>query len=92
MEEETKKIIEDIFSGLTKEAETDLDLLQIKKEVYKNHPRYNNILDKILIKEKEYLTDQNKEAFETMMNTYKESVDYGIGLAKEYFDKGDKIK
>ena len=90
MEEENKKIIEDIFSGLTKDAETDLDLLQIKKEVYKNHPRYNNILDKILIKEKEYLTDQNKEAFETMMNTYKESVDYGIGLAKEYFDKGDK--
>ena len=87
--EEAKRILEDIFSDLTSNYEDNLELLERKKEKYKDHPKYNNIVDKILIKEKEYLTKENKEAYDTMMNTYVESINYGIGLAKEYFDKND---
>lgn len=87
MNEEAKRIIEDIFSDLNGDFEYNLDLLNVKKEKYKDHSRYNNILDKILIKEKDYLANENKEAYETMMNTYVESINYGISLAKEYFDK-----
>lgn len=89
MNEEAKLILEDIFSDLTSNYEDNLELLEQKKQKYKDHPRYNNILDKILIKEKEYLTHENKEAYEKMMNTYVDSIDYGIGLAKEYFEKND---
>ena len=89
MNEEAKRIVEDIFSSFSNDNEENIDLLNIKKEKYKGHPRYNNILDKILIKEKEYLNKDNKEAYETMMNAYVESVNYGINLSKEYFDKGD---
>lgn len=89
MNEEAKLILEDIFSDLTSNYEDNLELLEQKKQKYKEHPRYNNILDKILIKEKEYLTHENKEAYEKMMNTYVDSIDYGIGLAKEYFEKND---
>ena len=89
MNEEAKMIIEDIFSDLTSNYEDNLDLLAQKKEKYKNHPRYNNILDKILIKEKEYLSEENLQAYKTMMNTYVDSINYGIGLAKDYFEKGD---
>ena len=89
MSEEVRSIIEDIFSDLGSNYEDNLELLSQKKEKYKNHPRYNNILDKILIKEKEYLSSENKEAYDTMMKTYADSVNYGIGLAKEYFEKGD---
>lgn len=86
MKEEVKVIIEDVFSDLNNDDETNIDLLEQKKEKYKDHPRYNNILDKILIKEKEFLTKENKEAYEVMVNTYSESIEYGISLAKEYFD------
>ena len=89
MNEEAKVILEDIFSDLTSNYEDNLELLEQKKQKYKDYPRYNNILDKILIKEKEYLTHENKEAYEKMMNTYVDSIDYGIGLAKEYFEKND---
>ena len=89
MNEEAKMILEDIFSDLGNNHEDNLDLLERKKEKYKSHPRYNNILDKILIKEKEYLTIENKEAYDTMMKTYVDSINYGIGLAKEYFEKND---
>ena len=89
MNEEAKSIIEDIFSDLTSNYEDNLELLEQKKQKYKDHPRYNNILDKILIKEKEYLTHENKEAYEKMMSTYVDSINYGIGLAKEYFEKSD---
>ena len=82
-------IIEDIFSDLGSNYEDNLEILDRKKEKYKEHPRYNNILDKILIKEKEFLTSNNKDAYNTMMNTYVDSVNYGIGLAKEYFEKND---
>lgn len=91
MNEEAKRIVEDIFSSLEGDNEDKLDILNIKKEKYKNHPRYNNILDKILIKEKEYLSKENKEGYDSMMNTYVESVNYGINLANEYFEKGDVI-
>ena len=87
--EEAKRILEDIFSDLTSNYEDNLELLERKKEKYKDHPKYNNILDKILIKEKEYLNSANKEAYNTMINTYADSVSYGIGLAKEYFEKSD---
>lgn len=89
MNEEAKIIIEDIFSDLGSNYEENLELLEQKKEKYKSHPRYNNILDKILIKEKEYLTQENKEAYATMMKTYVDSINYGIGLAKEYFEQND---
>ena len=89
MKEEAKTILEDIFSDLGSNFEDNLELLSQKKEKYKNHPRYNNIVDKILIKEKEYLSNDNLEAYSTMMKTYVDSINYGIGLAKEYFEKND---
>ena len=55
MEKEIKDIIEDVFGDLSNDYESNLEILDIKKEKYKSHPRYNNLLDKILIKEKEYL-------------------------------------
>ena len=85
-----KNIINEIFSSLTGNVEDDIDFLEVQKEVYKNHPRYHNILDKILIKEKEYLNKDNKEAYDTMVNSYRDSIEYGKSLAKEYFEKGDK--
>lgn len=89
MNEEAKSIIEDIFSDLTSDYEENLEILAQKKEKYKSHPRYNNILDKILIKEKEYLSNENKEAYNKMISTYADSINYGIGLAKDYFEKED---
>lgn len=89
MKEEIKEITEDIFSDLTSDYEQNLLLLDQKKEKYKNHPKYNNIVDKILIKEKEYLTKENKVAYDKMMNTYVESINYGINLATNYFEKQD---
>ena len=89
MNEEAKVIIEDIFGDLTSNYQDNLELLEMKKQKYKDHPRYSNILDKILIKEKEYLSDVNREAYEKMMSTYVDSIEYGIGLAKEYFEKND---
>lgn len=89
MNEEAKRILEDVFSDLGSNYEDNLELLERKKEKYKDHPKYNNILDKILIKEKDYLNKENKEAYMTMINTYVESINYGIGLAKDYFDKND---
>jgi tetratricopeptide (TPR) repeat protein len=88
MEKEIKEIIDDVFSTLDNNYENNLELLDIKKEKYKSHPRYNNLLDKILIKEKEYLDKKNKDAYKEMLNKYSESVDYGIALANEYFEKG----
>ena len=44
--------IEDVFGDLSNDYESNLEILDIKKEKYKSHPRYNNLLDKILIKEK----------------------------------------
>lgn len=86
--EEAKVILEDIFSDLGSNEEDNLDLLAQKKEKYKDHPRYGNIVDKILIKEKEYLNKENKEAYESMMNKYIDSINYGISLANDFFDKG----
>ena len=91
MEKETKDIIEDVFGDLSNDYESNLEILDIKKEKYKSHPRYNNLLDKILIKEKEYLDRDKKAAYLEMLDKYTDSINYGIGLAVEYFDKG-KIK
>jgi len=88
MEKEIKEIIEDVFSCLDNNYDSNLEMLDIKKEKYKSHPRYNNLLDKILIKEKEYLDKKNKEAYEEMLEKYSESIDYGISLANDYFEKG----
>ena len=87
MNNEAKDIMEDIYSDLDGDNETNYDMLQIKKNKYSKHPRYKNILDKILIKEKEYLSKENLEAYNKMMDTYVESIDYGISLAKEYFEE-----
>lgn len=87
--EEAKLILEDIFSNLGMNTEDDLDLLEQKKQKYKDHPKYQNILDKILIKEKEYLDRDSKEAYQSMINSYNESVDYGIKLAQEYLENKD---
>ena len=88
MNKEIKEIIEDVFDPLTNDYDANLELLDIKKEKYKSHPRYNNLLDKILIKEKNYLDKKNKDAYEEMINKYSESIEYGISLANEYFEKG----
>ena len=88
MNKEIKEIIEDVFEPLTNDYDANLELLDIKKEKYKSHPRYNNLLDKILIKEKNYLDKKNKDAYEEMINKYSESIEYGISLANEYFEKG----
>ena len=91
MEKEIKDIIEDVFGNLSNDYESNLEILDIKKEKYKSHPRYNNLLDKILIKEKEYLDRDKKAAYLEMLDKYTDSINYGISLAVEYFDKG-KIK
>lgn len=91
MEKEVKDIIDDVFQDLSNDYEANLEILDIKKEKYKSHPRYQNILDKILIKEKNYLDRQKKEAYFEMLDKYVESINYGIALASEYFEKG-KIK
>ncbi|MBR3891180.1 MAG: hypothetical protein IKJ30_03820 [Bacilli bacterium] len=91
MEKEIKDIIEDVFGDLSNDYESNLEILDIKKEKYKSHPRYNNLLDKILIKEKEYLDRDKKAAYLEMLDKYTDSINYGISLAVEYFDKG-KIK
>lgn len=89
MNEEAKIIVEDIFSSLEFDNETNLDLLEQKKEKYKDHPRAKNILDKILIKEKEYLDKNNKEAYDGMIKSYVESIEYGVKLAQDYFESKD---
>lgn len=91
MEKEIKDIIEDVFGDLSNDYEANLEILDIKKEKYKSHPRYANLLDKILIKEKEYLDKDKKTAYFEMLDKYTESINYGISLAVEYFDKG-KVK
>ena len=73
MNEEAKLIVEDIFSELTGSYQDNLDLLEQKKQKYKDHPRFNNILDKILIKEKEFLDKDNEIAYKKMMDTYVDS-------------------
>ena len=69
MNKEIKEIIEDVFEPLTNDYDANLELLDIKKEKYKSHPRYNNLLDKILIKEKNYLDKKNKDAYEEMYDS-----------------------
>jgi len=91
MNEEAKLILEEIFGELSNNYENNIDFLNIKKEKYKDHSRYKNILDKILIKEKDFLNKESKEAYDSMMNTYVESINYGINLAKDYFEKNDIV-
>ena len=88
MDKEVKEIIEDVFGDLTSDYDSNLELLEMKKEKYKSHPRYASLLDKILIKEKTYLDNKSKEAFKEMVSKYTDSIEYGISLANEYFEKG----
>lgn len=89
MRAEIREIVEDIFGDLSSDYEQNLLILDQKKEKYKEHPKYNNIIDKILIQEKQYLSKENKIAYDKMMDTYVESINYGINLATNYFQKQD---
>ena len=91
MEKEIKELLDDVFGDLSNDYQSNLEILDIKKEKYKSHPRYKNLLDKILIKEKLYLDKPQKEAYLEMLAKYNESINYGIALGNEYFEKG-KIK
>ena len=91
MEKDVRELLDDVFGDLSNDHEANLEILDIKKEKYKAHPRYQNLLDKILIKEKSYLDKNKQAAYFEMLDKYTESINYGISLAVEYFEKG-KVK